>query len=671
MPLTQVSSRAIEDTLRYVLGASGSDHYTFTGKGLTGAVNDPTLTLSRGHTYIFENRSGGHPFYIKTSIANGGTNDAYNTGVTNNGGAGGTEIVFTVPHDAPDLLYYQCSSHINMAGQLKIAGGGVADGSITEDKLADDAVTSDKIAANPVLTGTSGIKVPVGNTSERVNTQGMVRFNSTTGLLEYYDGTSYKGLDISPTVSSVNTNNFESSALPTNIVITGSNFSSSVTVKFTGTDGTAISSPSVTRDSATQITAQIPNTVTSVNEPYEIQVTNTSTGFSGILENAFNIDAAPVFGVASGSLGTLGSLGAGSSLTAVTATDDEGDTVTFSVTAGSLPSGITLNSNGTFSGTASQVSSTTTSTFSVTASDGTNTSVRQYTITVNPVYVQLTLGSGTWTPPSGVNSAEILIVGGGASGSRSPNVSGGGGGAGGILHNSNHTFSATEKSNGIAYVVGAGGLGVGMGSGNGYDGGYRNGEDTTFALSTGTLVAKGGGGGAGYGGNSPHLSGFGQAYYGASQGGSGGGGAFTHYTGASSNQTTYSGWTAYGNAGGDGHSDYTGGGGGGAGGAGGDAGGSNAGGAGGAGQLFSSFTAYGENGYFGGGGAGGAQGSTEPQGGIGGGGNGGYGDGTTQRSGGDAINGTGGGGGGVKNIGYNTYTYRSGNGGAGIILIKY
>ena len=145
MPLTQVSSRAIEDTLRYVLGASGTNHYTFTGKGLTGAVNDPTLTLSRGHTYIFENRSGGHPFYIKTSIANGGTNDAYNTGVTNNGGGNGTEIVFTVPHDAPDTLYYQCSSHSTMAGQLSISGS-VADGSITESKLADDAVTADKLA---------------------------------------------------------------------------------------------------------------------------------------------------------------------------------------------------------------------------------------------------------------------------------------------------------------------------------------------------------------------------------------------------------------------------------------------------------------------------------------------------------------------------------------------
>tara|TARA_R100001509_G_C4882567_1_gene220619 strand:+ start:2837 stop:4657 length:1821 start_codon:yes stop_codon:yes gene_type:complete len=150
MPLTQVSSRAIEDTLRYILGASGTNHYTFTGKGLTGAVNDPTLTLSRGHTYIFENRSGGHPFYIKTSIANGGTNDAYNTGVTNNGGGNGTEIVFTVPHDAPDLLYYQCSSHSSMAGQLKIAGA-IEDGSVTSAKILNNTILNADISDSAAI----------------------------------------------------------------------------------------------------------------------------------------------------------------------------------------------------------------------------------------------------------------------------------------------------------------------------------------------------------------------------------------------------------------------------------------------------------------------------------------------------------------------------------------
>ena len=192
MPLTQVSSRAIEDTLRYVLGASGTDHYTFTGKGLNGAVNDPTLTLSRGHTYIFENRSGGHPFYIKTSIANGGTNDAYNTGVTNNGGGNGTEIVFTVPHDAPDLLYYQCSSHSSMAGQLKIAGA-VTDGSITESKLADDAVTEDKLA-NSINTAIAANTAKVQTTINSNADNKVITGSNTANTLNAETNLIYDGL---------------------------------------------------------------------------------------------------------------------------------------------------------------------------------------------------------------------------------------------------------------------------------------------------------------------------------------------------------------------------------------------------------------------------------------------------------------------------------------------
>ena len=550
----------------------------------------------------------------------------------------------------------------------KVNSGGVEDGEITNSDIhTSAAIAGSKI--DPTFAGTSGVKLPVGTTAQRVSTTGLVRFNSETGLLEYYDGTTYKGLDTPPTVSSVNSSNFESSALPTNVVITGSNFSSTVTVKFIGADGTETASGSVTRDSATQVTAQIPNTITSNNEPYKIQVTNAS-GLSGTLANAFNIDAAPVFSVASGSLGTLGSYGAGSGLTAITATDDEGDSITFSVSSGSVPGGLTLNSNGTWSGNANAVTSSTTTTFTVQASDGTNTSTRQYSVTVNPVFVQLS-GSGTWTVPSGVLAAEILIVGGGASGSRSPNVSGGGGGAGGIVHKASYTFTNTDKSSGIAYSVGAGGDGVGI-SPEAYDGGYNNGGDTTFAISGGTITAKGGGGGAGYGGNSPHKSGFGASYYAPSQGGSGGGGAWESGTGATSNQADFTGWTSYGNSGGNRSSGetYTGGGGGGAGGAGSNSSATN-GGTGGVGQLFSSFTSYGESGYFGGGGAGGAQSDNVPQGGNGGGGNGGYGTGATNRSGGNAIDGTGGGGGGSRSNGYATYTYKSGDGGNGTILIKY
>ena len=134
----------------YTLGADGSNHYTFTGEGLTGAVNDPTLYLTRGKTYRFVNgnSAGAHPFRIQTTV-NGSAGTEYNTGVTNNGGAGGSTIVFEVPHAAPDVLYYQCTSHGSMGGVLYITGA-LADGGVTTAKLAADAVTGAKIADDAI-----------------------------------------------------------------------------------------------------------------------------------------------------------------------------------------------------------------------------------------------------------------------------------------------------------------------------------------------------------------------------------------------------------------------------------------------------------------------------------------------------------------------------------------
>ena len=130
----------------YTLGADGTNHYTFTGEGLTGAVNDPTLYLTRGKTYRFvnANSSGAHPFRIQTTV-NGSAGTEYNTGVTNNGGAGGSTIIFEVPHSAPDVLYYQCTSHGSMGGILYVTGA-LADGTVTTAKLASSV--SSAIAAN-------------------------------------------------------------------------------------------------------------------------------------------------------------------------------------------------------------------------------------------------------------------------------------------------------------------------------------------------------------------------------------------------------------------------------------------------------------------------------------------------------------------------------------------
>ena len=107
----------------WVLGANGSSDYTFTGSGLTGAENDPTLYLKRGQKYRFKNSSGGHPFRIQ-STANGSTGTAYNDGVTNNDAGDGTTLEWDVQFDAPDVLYYQCTSHGGMGGKIYIGNSG-------------------------------------------------------------------------------------------------------------------------------------------------------------------------------------------------------------------------------------------------------------------------------------------------------------------------------------------------------------------------------------------------------------------------------------------------------------------------------------------------------------------------------------------------------------------
>jgi hypothetical protein len=80
--------------------------------------NDPDITLERGKTYEFNIDTPGHPFWIKT-INSTGTGNSYSDGVTNNGATNGT-IIFKVPEDAPDQLYYNCQIHSSMNGIIKI-----------------------------------------------------------------------------------------------------------------------------------------------------------------------------------------------------------------------------------------------------------------------------------------------------------------------------------------------------------------------------------------------------------------------------------------------------------------------------------------------------------------------------------------------------------------------
>ena len=91
------------------------------------SVQDPTLTLKRGEMYTFSinnlkieraTPSELQPFFIKDKRT-AGTANQYNVGVTNNGISFGT-IVFIVPFDAPDELYYVNGNNVSASGIFNI-----------------------------------------------------------------------------------------------------------------------------------------------------------------------------------------------------------------------------------------------------------------------------------------------------------------------------------------------------------------------------------------------------------------------------------------------------------------------------------------------------------------------------------------------------------------------
>jgi hypothetical protein len=90
-----------------VVSVGGSNKYFIDG------VQQDTLELLEGNTYVFTYPSG-HPFkFSTTSDGSHGGGSEYTTGVTHNSS---TQVTIVVATGAPTLYYY-CSSHSGMGGQ--------------------------------------------------------------------------------------------------------------------------------------------------------------------------------------------------------------------------------------------------------------------------------------------------------------------------------------------------------------------------------------------------------------------------------------------------------------------------------------------------------------------------------------------------------------------------
>jgi hypothetical protein len=515
---------------------------------------------------------------------------------------------------------------------------------------------------------------PFGNNAGRPSGPiiGQPYFNGEEKRLELYTSTGWQNI-VSETPGVVSVSATYGEIGTATLQITGTNFGTGAIASVIGTNGIEVQAASTTVNSIVSVTATFTG-LSYLNDPYDVKVTNTSNLF-GLLPDGFNVNQSPVWQTASGSLGSYGEQ-ISITLSALSATDPESSTITYSVAPGfSLPSGVTLNtSTGVLSGSLPNITTNTTYTFTINASDGVNTIPRSFSINslVLPTISGGTSASGstygykifksndTLVVSDASLSADVLVIAGGGGGGAGWYA--GGGGAGGVKLYSGLTL--TPASYGV--IVGNGGLGsvntsqtAASGANSSFNstysatgggGGASRGQDVSGSTTGGS---GGSGGGAAYpmtlGGTGVSGQGFNggsndNGGYGAAGGGSGAAGSSGNTTppygvNGAIGTNSYSSWI----------SDISS-----------------------AMSSVSGWTSATSTGRIAAGGAGGSTSTNVAQGGVGGGGNGSAGDVTAATNG---ITNTGSGGGagsngegGQNNVGGTT---KGATGGSGLVIVRY
>jgi hypothetical protein len=166
------------------------------------------------------------------------------------------------------------------------------------------------------------------------------------------------------------------------VTINGTNFAVGAIAYAVGTNGIETAATSTTLVSVVQITANFP-ALSPLYEPYDIKVVNPSNLY-GVLYDSMTVDNVPAWATASGSLGTY--IEASSMSVTIAATDaiDTYSSLSYSISSGSLPGGLSINSStGVISGTPSNITTSTTYNFTASASDGRNPAItRNFSITI-------------------------------------------------------------------------------------------------------------------------------------------------------------------------------------------------------------------------------------------------------------------------------------------------
>ena len=115
---------AIADSEIFKIDVSAESYrnYILSGTDRNGSVsgNDPTVTVNKGDTIIFDVNASRHPFYLKTEFSRGGgdqviTGKLYGTPGTQNG-----NLSWDTTGVSEGTYYYVCSPHASfgMGGSI-------------------------------------------------------------------------------------------------------------------------------------------------------------------------------------------------------------------------------------------------------------------------------------------------------------------------------------------------------------------------------------------------------------------------------------------------------------------------------------------------------------------------------------------------------------------------
>ena len=115
---------AIADSVTFDIAVSAESHrnYILSGRDRNGPVkgSDPTVTVNKGDTIIFDIDANRHPFYIKTEFTRGELNQVTSGIISGTAGTQNGKISWNTSGVSEGTYYYVCSPHASfgMGGSI-------------------------------------------------------------------------------------------------------------------------------------------------------------------------------------------------------------------------------------------------------------------------------------------------------------------------------------------------------------------------------------------------------------------------------------------------------------------------------------------------------------------------------------------------------------------------